>query len=164
MAFLIAVEGQLKGSRYELTEATNTIGRNETNSIVLDGPAVSGHHCVIEKSASGYLVRDLDSTNGSKLNNEPMMEAELYRGDILTLGTTPLMVEGEDLPVRSAPRSSSITPTRVEIRPRTARSGQPVERPKDFAKKRDSRKAWIIALACVLVLIAVATVWFIMTY
>ncbi len=162
MAHLIAMEGQLKGTRYELTEAANTIGRNETNTICIDGPAVSGQHCAIEKAGVGYAIQDLDSTNGTFLNDERISSADLLRSDIITLGTTPLMIDGEDLPQK--PATTGITPTRVEIRPRTARSGEPVQRPKDFGKKRDSRKAWIIALSCVIVLTLAAAVWFVLTF
>jgi general secretion pathway protein E len=67
-----------------------TIGRNITNLLVIDEPAASRFHCVIEKTKTGYRLRDLDSRNGTLVNGEPVKSAELNPGDVITIGATEL--------------------------------------------------------------------------
>lgn len=115
MAFLIVMDGPLKGQRVALDQPTIRIGRKEGNDWVLPDGSVSGTHCEIEKSATGFLIRDLGSTNGTKVNNEPVKERALFRNDIILMGEIPVMIEGDDVPqtdkpqpyVFPAPRSSS---------------------------------------------------------
>lgn len=167
MAYLILMEGPEKGKRFDLTEDLVKLGRNPSNNVVIEGPAVSGTHCQIEKTEDGYRVTDLGSTNGTRVNNVPIDSAELKRSDIIALGTTPLMIDGDDMPagpgsvgVKTGAGSAGGHPTRVGIKPRTTTSATPVPRPKDFGKRRDSRKNWIIVMIFVGLLILAAAVAF----
>lgn len=47
-----------------------TIGRKASNDIVIDNMAVSGTHARIEAVASTFVIRDLDSTNGTFVNKK----------------------------------------------------------------------------------------------
>ncbi|HUB26604.1 MAG TPA: ATPase, T2SS/T4P/T4SS family [Tepidisphaeraceae bacterium] len=67
-----------------------TIGRNITNLLVIDEPAASRFHCVIEKTKAGYRLRDLDSRNGTFVNGEQVKSHELSPGDVVTIGETEL--------------------------------------------------------------------------
>src|SRR4051794_5762034 len=47
-----------------------TLGRDVTNDIIIDHPLASRRHARLEHDESGYLVRDLESTNGTYLNGD----------------------------------------------------------------------------------------------
>jgi pSer/pThr/pTyr-binding forkhead associated (FHA) protein len=83
---------ELPGSpprHYLLNAASIRLGRVEGNAIVVEEEAVSARHCELRRTASGaYEIRDLGSTNGTRLNGETLgPEArELHDGDTLLLG------------------------------------------------------------------------------
>jgi hypothetical protein len=58
-----------------------TIGRKPDNDIVIDNPAVSGHHARIVKQAGSYLLEDLNSTNGTFLRAQKVLKANLHNKD-----------------------------------------------------------------------------------
>jgi general secretion pathway protein E len=66
-----------------------TIGRNFTNLLVIDEPLASRFHCVIEQDSDGFHVRDLQSRNGTLINNKPLRgTSALAPGDIVKIGST----------------------------------------------------------------------------
>lgn len=74
---------------YLLGAAKIRLGRVEGNAVVVAEDAVSAAHCELRRTpAGGYALADLGSTNGTRLNGEPVgQEAiELRDGDVLVLG------------------------------------------------------------------------------
>jgi pSer/pThr/pTyr-binding forkhead associated (FHA) protein len=71
-----------------LDAATIRLGRIAGNAIVVEEDAVSARHCELRRTASGYQVVDLGSTNGTRLNGEALGAdpRDLHDGDILLLG------------------------------------------------------------------------------
>ncbi len=65
-----------------------TLGRAEINQIVLSDGDVSRSHCSIKEVNGTYYLTDLDSRNGTFLNNEPIKEAILRHGDCIRIGKT----------------------------------------------------------------------------
>ncbi len=63
-----------------------TIGRDSHNSIQIQDPFVSGRHLRIEKRSRGYLLRDLQSRNGTYLNGTGVIEAYLQNNDKVMVG------------------------------------------------------------------------------
>jgi pSer/pThr/pTyr-binding forkhead associated (FHA) protein len=63
-----------------------TIGRQPDNIFCIDNPAVSGHHAKIYWEADGYVVEDLDSFNGTYVNNKRIAKAGLQNGDVILVG------------------------------------------------------------------------------
>ena len=69
---------QAKGKvAYEFAERSITIGRAPDNMIVIDDPSVSNRHALLELSGETYRLKDLDSTNGTKVNGVPITETVL---------------------------------------------------------------------------------------
>ncbi len=67
----------------------NSLGRHPSNSIQLLDKIVSKEHCVIERRAGGFLLRDLGSLNGTYVNGERVNgEQTLRHGDDIALGST----------------------------------------------------------------------------
>ena len=63
-----------------------TVGRLEDNHIVIENDAVSGHHAQIVSRDKEYFVEDLDSTNGTFVNEKPVNTHRLKDEDIVTIG------------------------------------------------------------------------------
>jgi tetratricopeptide (TPR) repeat protein len=78
---------------FELTQARVNVGRDETNLIRLDNPSVSLHHAILVHVGAHYRVRDLISTNGTYLNGERTLGAELHDGDRIRFGEIELRYE-----------------------------------------------------------------------
>jgi len=60
-----------------------TVGRKPDNDVVIDNPAVSGHHCKIILVGDTYFVEDLNSTNGVFLNAKKIMKSGLTHNDVI---------------------------------------------------------------------------------
>ncbi len=70
-----------------------TIGRAPDNGLVLDDHRVSRHHARLQARRGALVLRDLKSTNGSRVNGVPVDEVVLGEGDRIELGDTVLLVE-----------------------------------------------------------------------
>jgi hypothetical protein len=69
------------------------IGRQLTSDIVLSDPSVSRRHARLVFRAGGWVIQDLESTNGTVLNGRHIGRAELRPGDVLVLGCEHLRVD-----------------------------------------------------------------------
>lgn len=83
------------GDRHNLHSGLNSLGRNPTNDVRLLEPSVSSFHCEIDVTPDRVVVRDLQSTNGTRLNNLPVTEAQIGLGDELMLGQLRLQLDCE---------------------------------------------------------------------
>jgi hypothetical protein len=81
------------GERVVLGEHTVTIGRNPDSTIVLADPNVSRQHAEIRPRGTGFVLFDLGSTNGSKVNGAKVREHDLVDGDEVMLGNTKMRFE-----------------------------------------------------------------------
>ena len=64
---IITTEAQGKIA-YEFSEDLITIGRAPDSMIVIDDPSVSGHHAQLELAGESYKLKDLESTNCTRVN------------------------------------------------------------------------------------------------
>jgi len=74
---------------------TIVIGR-EKGDIILKNPAVSGRHMKIEKIGFRFIAHDLDSTNGTYVNDGQIKTKELRSGDVITIGRFQIKFENPD--------------------------------------------------------------------
>lgn len=65
-----------------------TIGRNPSNTMVMEDGFSSQRHARIEKRGTDYVIKDLRSTNGTYVNETPVLEARLTQNDRLRIGET----------------------------------------------------------------------------
>lgn len=70
-----------------------SIGRHADNDICLNDKAVSGHHAVIITIQSDSFLEDLDSTNGTLVNNRQIAKHSLNHGDVISIGRNDLRYE-----------------------------------------------------------------------
>jgi ABC-type multidrug transport system ATPase subunit/pSer/pThr/pTyr-binding forkhead associated (FHA) protein len=82
----------------QATQITQTslilIGRLEDCDIVLDSPEVSRRHATIRQIGDAYTIEDLDSSNGTFVNNEQVRRAELHEGDLIQISKYRLLFQG----------------------------------------------------------------------
>ena len=95
MAYLMGLSGPVKGRKIELDKDRVSIGRNPANDIVLADEAASSQHCTIAKRGDRYVLRDLNSTNGTFLNLEPLKnEVELKPKNVIQIGSCEFIFDG----------------------------------------------------------------------
>ena len=82
---LEVVEGEEKGAAYPLGKPRVLIGRANADINVND-PTVSRLHCALEISDQGVLVRDLGSSNGTFVADQPVVLAPLGHGSTFRIG------------------------------------------------------------------------------
>ena len=73
--------------------ATKTVGRAPRSDFILEAALVSRLHCRLEAGAEQIEVVDLDSTNGTFVNDKRVARAKLTSGDRLRIGRVELTVE-----------------------------------------------------------------------
>ena len=90
MGSLVVLNGDFEGMRYELTSDETLIGRNPTTDITLLDEGISREHSMIlyDEVDADYLVEDLQSTNGTKVNGKRVRSATLAHGDEMQIGRT----------------------------------------------------------------------------
>lgn len=74
-----------------------TIGRKASNDIVIDNLAVSGFHAKIDSVSTTFVVRDLESTNGTFVNKNKRTMHNLKHGDVILIGKHELLFDRSDL-------------------------------------------------------------------
>ncbi len=84
---LVVLSGPAKGKKVDLNKSTIRVGKRENNDLVLEEKTVSRNHFEIVQTEDSYLLRDLESTNGTTINDIRVKEAYLSPGDIIRLGT-----------------------------------------------------------------------------
>ncbi len=101
---LAAIAGPLKGTNFTLTEDETSIGRESANRICLSDPSVSRRHCTIKREDDLFKVTDLESLNGTFVNDVPVKERYLEHGDRLRLGdyTFSFLMHEGDAPAGSS--------------------------------------------------------------
>lgn len=99
----------------ELKNNDVIIGRHEDCDIVLHDGLASGHHARLRRKGAEWTIADLNSTNGTDLNNSPLTSATLKDGDIITIGSVKIVFSDDgsaEMPLEptAAKKASSPAP------------------------------------------------------
>lgn len=86
MARLILMFNKQVIKEYPFVKTSISIGRKEDNSIVIDNLAVSGYHARIDKAGDDYILTDLQSTNGTFVNDKRIVSHKLSHGENIVIG------------------------------------------------------------------------------
>ncbi len=81
------------GERFSLTESIITVGRHPESNLVLADPNVSRNHAEIRPQGERYVVVDLGSTNGTRVNGVRVAQHALRDGDEVSFGNTSMRFE-----------------------------------------------------------------------
>src|SRR5207245_2126485 len=87
-ACLVVIYGVELGKKYNLDVPTIIIGRSSKSDIQIDQESTSRNHSKIVNTGKSILIRDLGSTNGTYVNDEPIEEYVLRDGDLIKIGRT----------------------------------------------------------------------------
>jgi predicted component of type VI protein secretion system len=98
MPRLVAQSPEFSGKVFDLTGSEISVGRVADNRVQVEHASVSGHHAVLSLDALDYVIKDLDSTNGTRINGERITQQKLRRNDILRLGNIELLYDSEHQP------------------------------------------------------------------
>ncbi len=110
MAELIIQSGKLRGKRLVLPDKEVFIGRDEDCHVRLASSLISRKHCALRNSPEGLWVRDLNSQNGTIVNDVPITEPLLLKaGDILQVGAVLFQVPVQRPMVEAVPVKKSET-------------------------------------------------------
>jgi predicted component of type VI protein secretion system len=147
---------------YEFTEELITIGRAPDNMIIIEDTSVSGRHAQLERSGDTYRIKDLESTNGTRVNGLPITETALRFDDRVRFGAVEARFESDVHGSQPLPQLEEIAAAPAD------RSAAPV----DFSnaspfrhrqKDRDPTRAAILAAVAVAVLAFVASMVAVLT-
>ena len=90
---------KLRGKTFEINRDAMSIGRRDSMDICIKDATLSGHHAdIIRSQRDGktvYILRDNDSTNGTKVNNVPITEHELKNSDLILFGAVEVLFDGD---------------------------------------------------------------------
>ena len=85
---LVTKQGPLKGSVYGLDGEDFSVGRNPANRLSIGDASLSRQHCVITSREGQFVIKDLDSRNGTFVNGVPARERVLVPGDEIQIGNS----------------------------------------------------------------------------
>ena len=113
MAWLAVTGGPEKGKTYQLTAADTTIGRDTTNDFVLADAAVSRRHVMLKYQDDKFILLDVGSASGTKVNNKTVTGKSLAAGGVIQIGQTQLTLvdveAGEAAPQASASDATMVS-------------------------------------------------------
>jgi pSer/pThr/pTyr-binding forkhead associated (FHA) protein len=82
---------QMGGRRLVVGESGATLGRSRQSDVMVDDPNVSRAHAEVRPHGDSWVLADLGSTNGTRLNGRRVTQSEVLKvGDEIELGTTTL--------------------------------------------------------------------------
>jgi pSer/pThr/pTyr-binding forkhead associated (FHA) protein len=140
----------ISGTAYELVGDLITIGRAPDNIIVIRDPSVSSHHAQLHLIGETYRLKDLDSTNGMRVNGIPTTETALRFDDRIRFGAVEARYEPDASGSRPLPQLDEIeaNPAELSAAPADFANASPFPRQKD--QKDPTRTAMFIGSAIVL--------------
>jgi phosphoserine phosphatase RsbU/P len=94
VAWLVAVDGELAGRRFSL-DAPCLVGRGPYNHVVLDDTRISRQHAKISPEPGGHVVYDLNSANGTFVNEVQVKRQKLMPSDVVRFGPFTFKFESE---------------------------------------------------------------------
>jgi pSer/pThr/pTyr-binding forkhead associated (FHA) protein len=142
---------------HDLLEELITVGRVEENTIEISDASVSSRHAQLAKDDTDYVLRDLGSTNGTRVNGREAAEGEDFKlsdGDVVIFGNVTVHYSSETpAPSRTRPVEEAVTaaPAAASARPADFSNASPFQTKK---KKSDGAGMAIIALGILALLAA----------
>ncbi|MBT3181676.1 MAG: PEGA domain-containing protein [Deltaproteobacteria bacterium] len=96
--YLVVVDGPRAGAHFPLNDGKNIIGRAPGNAVRLEDQSVSRQHAELEKTPSGWMIKDLGSKNGTSVNGKPVVESVVIgHKDIVKTGIYQLRLVTQEI-------------------------------------------------------------------
>jgi pSer/pThr/pTyr-binding forkhead associated (FHA) protein len=164
MAKLHILSGVLEGKVVDLAEERITLGRALDNMIRLEDGTVSHHHATLLLEDSNYKLRDLNSTNGTRVNGMRIVETRLNNGDQIRLGSVEMRFESD---VKKSSQPLPPTQTGVDLSQVGTGSAPPPSfgTASPFGRKHHGQRSPLVWAVIGLVVVALAVLaWFIIKF
>lgn len=126
-AYLEIIDGDGKGHMITIGSRGLTIGAGSRNHLVLDDPFVSRQHARVDREGERYLVRDLGSTNGIRVDGHDLAESMLEDSTRLQVGGVLMVFRWPASPVETSGVIQALPQPRA--RPTTSPGGRVASRP-----------------------------------
>jgi signal transduction histidine kinase len=109
---LFVIQGHNQGTRYDLAAQPGavTIGRDSGNVVRLDDIEVSRRHAEVRRAGDGFTVDDLNSSNGTFVNDRRVERAALSGGDRIRIGRTVMVYAATPADEEEAARVDIVPP------------------------------------------------------
>ncbi len=123
----------------ELAKERMTIGRRPHNDVVIDSLAVSGEHAVIVTMGNDSVLEDLNSTNGTLVNGQPIKKHVLQNNDVIELAKYRVKFQVEARRMEIDNDDDNVTTRQPSPAPRQQPASKPVVQstpPVDATEKR----------------------------
>lgn len=161
MAFVKILSGNQKGKKIEIDRDRIVIGRAPENVVVIDDPSVSAKHCSILRDGRKFTLRDLDSTNGTLLNNVKISENRLGPKDVFQAGAIKILFDGDD--IDTADDTGITPPTDTHSTVSIATTDTATFSAPAFGAKEGKKRTWLILIVVISLLALGALGWFFYT-
>jgi pSer/pThr/pTyr-binding forkhead associated (FHA) protein len=148
---------------HELVDEAITLGRLPDNNIQVDDASVSSHHALFNLVGNGnYQLKDLNSTNGTRVNGAPVTDVQLRNGDRVRLGKIEAAYFSDTVHA-NAPLPAVVepvaTPAAESVRPTNFENASPFQHKH---QKKDPAGMYIMifaGVAIVAILVAVTLIF-----
>jgi len=88
VGWIVAQNGNHRGQDFRLYDGKNLLGTAADCDIVITDPYLSAKHCTIRHEDGNFVLIDLDSTNGTFVNQKRVSKMELIDNDTVRFGRT----------------------------------------------------------------------------
>ena len=164
MPKLQILSGILEGKVFDLLDERVTVGRALDNVIRIEDGTVSSHHAMFIQETDGMKLRDLNSTNGTRVNSLRIVETMLNSGDQVRMGSVEMRFESD---VKKASQPLPPSQTGVDLSQVGKGGGPPPSfgTSSPFGRKRHGgRDIWMWVVIGLGVVAALVLVWFFMNF
>ncbi len=146
MAMLIGMSEGYRGKTYEVKPPKVTIGRTTTNSLTFDHASVSSQHCVIKRENRQFLLKDLESTNGTRVNGREITETALKPKDLVQIGSLEFVFDADEGEIEQKDAQSF---TQVEDQHSSTQVPDTFNSISPFHARKDNRSAWLLVVGLI---------------
>jgi Nif-specific regulatory protein len=118
---LVITAGPLRGKVVPVEESEFSIGRDPANRLPIGDSSISRRHCLIRAEGENHVIQDLDSRNGTFVNEVPVRNRVLTNGDQVRIGHSMMLflipgMEGEEQkPPVEPPEEALLTRTVIQL-------------------------------------------------
>lgn len=86
VGWIVAINGPHRGTDFRLFSGKNVVGTAADCDVVITDPYLSARHCTVRYESGNFVVIDLDSRNGTYVNQKKISKEDLIDNDTLRLG------------------------------------------------------------------------------
>jgi len=86
VGWLVAMSGEQKGEDFKLHDGKNIVGSGPGSQVTLRDTTISGEHASLRCEEGKFTLTDLDSSNGTYINEKKVAREELKDNDVIRFG------------------------------------------------------------------------------